>query len=293
MAPPIVISSNPVTLTTDLSRETADSSRGAGAREAPAPGEAAPAPSAAPYTYADLRGKTVLITGGTNGLGAAKVEAFARQGSKVHFCGRDRAAGERLSAATGAFFTAVDVTREDELKAWVLGAAAMDGSIGVLVNNAGNDPRRPLLETTTEQWDALFALNLRAYFIACREAVPFMREKGGAIINVGSVTYHLGYPELTGYVATKGGIVGFTRSLSREVGKLGIRANTLSPGWVMTDRQLQQHGAAAEKIIREVQALPEPITPAENAEVALFLASEASRAITGQVILADKGWAHN
>src|SRR5262249_23586440 len=142
--------------------------------------------------------------------------------------------------------------------------------------------------------DALFAINLRPFFILARACVPLMAPRESAIINLSSVTFHNAPADMCAYVATKAGIIGFTRSLARELGPSGIRVNTVSPGWTMTERQLRQYvDAAARKLIRKSQCMPDLIQPQDIGEVILFLASDASRAITGQEILADRGWAHS
>lgn len=245
--------------------------------------------------YPDLCGKTALITGGANGIGEATVRAFHAQGATVCFCDTDAKAGRALAKSLGerASFDQVDLTKEAQIVQWLKGAGKR-GPIHVLVNNAARDPRMALGSMSAKDWDDLFATNLRAYFLTSREVVRYMPETGGAIINFASITFHNGPVPMTAYVATKGGVIGFTRSLARELGPLGIRVNTLSPGWVMTERQLRQFVTpAAKRVIRRSQCMPELLQPEDMADVVLFLASDASRAITGQEILADRGWAHS
>ena len=118
--------------------------------------------------------------------------------------------------------------------------------------------------------------------------------KGASIINFSSITFHVSPKEMTAYVATKAGIQGFTRALARELGPRGIRVNTISPGWIMTPRQLEQFVTpSVKRMIKSVQCIPDLIQPKEIASVALFLASTASSAMTGQELLADRGWAHS
>jgi D-xylose 1-dehydrogenase len=113
-------------------------------------------------------------------------------------------------------------------------------------------------------------------------------------VNLSSITFHQGPPQMSAYVASKSAIIGLTRSLARELGPKGIRVNTLSPGWVMTDRQLKEYvRAETKRVIKASQCIPELLQPAEMAQVVLFLASESSSAITGQEILADRGWFHS
>ncbi|MGH6631675.1 MAG: SDR family NAD(P)-dependent oxidoreductase, partial [Burkholderiales bacterium] len=122
----------------------------------------------------------------------------------------------------------------------------------------------------------------------------FMPRRGAAVINLASITFHIAPAEMSAYVATKGGILGFTRSLARELGRRQIRVNAVSPGWVMTERQLRQFVTpAVKRLIRRSQSIPDLLQPDEIADVVMFLASDVSRAITGQEILVDRGWAHS
>jgi NAD(P)-dependent dehydrogenase (short-subunit alcohol dehydrogenase family) len=244
----------------------------------------------------ELKGRCVAITGGANGIGAAIVRAFYAQGAAVFFCDCDAKAGEALRGELGedARFTKVDLRREKDLSRWIADIGARAGEIDVLVNNAATDRRCSLGKQTAADWDEMFALNLRAYFLTCREATPHMPRRGGSVINLSSLTFHTAPIDMSAYVATKGGIIGFTRSLARELGPRRIRVNTVSPGWVMTERQLRQFVTpAVKRMVKRVQCIPELIQPEEIADVVLFLASDASRAVTGQEILVDRGWAHS
>ena len=246
-------------------------------------------------TYWDLNNKTVLVTGGATGIGAAMVRAFHRQGARVFFCDVNLRKGTQLARALGqqTIFSPVDLLVERQVARWITGIGNQRHGIDVLVNNAAADPRISLRETSTRDWDRLFARNLRAFFFTCRQAVPFMAA-GASIINFSSITVHIGPPKMSAYVATKAGIQGFTRSLARELGPNRIRVNILSPGWIMTERQLREFiTPALKRLIKRSQCVPDLIAPEEIADVALFLASEASRAITGQEILADRGWAYS
>jgi NAD(P)-dependent dehydrogenase (short-subunit alcohol dehydrogenase family) len=246
--------------------------------------------------YPDLRNRCIVITGGANGIGEAIVRAFHAQGSVVHFCDTDATAGAALAGELGAdaHFVPVDLTREAQIVRWVKRIAKDGQPIHALINNAARDPRMELETMSARDWDDLFACNLRAYFLMAREVTARMAKRGGAIVNLASITFHIAPAPMTAYVATKGGVLGFTRSLAREIGPRGIRVNTLSPGWVMTERQLEQFVTpAVKRLIRRSQCVPHLLQPEDIAEVALFLASDASRAITGQEILADRGWAHS
>ena len=245
--------------------------------------------------YSDLNGKTVLVTGGAAGIGAAMVRAFHQQGARVFFCDVDGTRGKRLARDLGSntFFARVDLLVERQIVRWIKDIGKASNRIDVLVNNAASDPRIPLHQTSAEDWDRLFARNLRAYFLTAREALAFMGA-GSAIINFSSITVHIAPSNMTAYVATKAGIQGFTRALAREIGPRRIRVNTLSPGWVMTERQLRDFVTpAVKRLIKKSQCIPDRIQPDDIADVALFLASDASRALTGQELLADRGWAYS
>lgn len=243
--------------------------------------------------YPELKNSVVLVTGGANGIGAATVTAFREQDARVSFCDVDANSGKAHAQKAGATFARVDLRNEKEIARWIKAVAKEAGHIDVLVNNAASDPRIALKDLTAEKWDALFAINLRSAFLCSREAAPHMGA-GASIINLASITWHLAPVMMTAYVATKGGMLGFTRALARELGPRRIRVNAVSPGWIMTERQLRQYVTpAVRKLIHKSQSIPDLIQPREIADVILFLASDASATITGQEILADRGWAHS
>jgi NAD(P)-dependent dehydrogenase (short-subunit alcohol dehydrogenase family) len=247
-------------------------------------------------SYPELQARCAIVTGGAQGIGAAIVRAFHAQGARVFFGDLDPAAGNALAdeLGDGAHFTKVDLRREKDICRWIARIGTQTGRIDTLVNNAARDPRCALAKMSAAAWDDLFATNLRAYFLTCREASRFMPGRGASIINLSSITFHIAPPEMCAYVASKGGVIGFTRSLARELGSRRIRVNTVSPGWVMTERQLEQFVTpGVKRVIRRSQCIPDLLQPGEIAEVVLFLASDASRAITGQEILVDRGWAHS
>ena len=242
--------------------------------------------------YDELTGRLVLITGGANGIGRAMVEAFHVQEAVVCFCDLDEKAGARLAKRMGdrAEFAKVNLTSEADIKRWVARIAKRHGNIHVLINNAARDPRIALEDGTAKAWDDLFASNIRAYFLVCREASPHL-VKGASVINFSSITFYTAPVNMSAYVATKAASIGLTRSLARELGPRRIRVNTILPGWIMTERQLSDHVTpAVKRQIRREQCIPDLNQPDEVADVALFLASDASRAVTGQEILVDRGW---
>ena len=244
-------------------------------------------------TFPELDGRHVFVTGGANGIGAAIVRAFHEQNANVSFCDLDVSAGRSLARTLGkqVNFQKVDLRSEQEIRRWIAGTGS--DKVDVLINNAARDPRIALADTSARDWDELFATNLRAYFLASRETAKRM-PRGGAIINLASITFHAGPTRMSAYVATKGGVLGLTRSLARELGPRRIRVNTVSPGWVMTERQLKQFVTpVVKRQIKRAQCIPDLIAPDEIAEVVLFLASNGSRAMTGQELLVDRGWYHS
>lgn len=245
--------------------------------------------------YSDLKGKVVVLTGGANGIGEAMVKAFHREGATVYFCDREIKRGSTVAKRLGrkVFFKVLDLRDEDEVVKWIGEIRRREKKIHVLINNAAIDPRISIQEQSTARWQEIFEINVRAAFLLVRESLPLLN-KGASIINFGSITFHTAPAPMTAYVATKGSLLAFTRSLARELGPKGIRVNTISPGWVMTERQLRDFvDAGVKKLIRKSQCIPELIQPEEIAEIALFLASNRSRVLTGQEILADRGWAHS
>jgi len=245
-------------------------------------------------SYPDLSDRTVLVTGGATGIGAAIVEAFVAQGAVTYFADIEEPSGTALAARLGenCHCSRVDVTQAEPVKAWIDGIGAARGTVDILVNNAALDKRVKFDELTAEEWDRLVGINLRPHFLTIHSALPYLRA-GSSVINLGSVTYNLGYGGLSAYVTSKGGIVGLTRALARELGPRGVRVNCLTPGWTMTERQMRDYVTPETmEFVKGVQSLPDLLQPEEIAQAALFLASRASSAITGQTLLADKGWTH-
>jgi D-xylose 1-dehydrogenase len=245
--------------------------------------------------FDEFENRAVVITGGANGIGEALVRSFHGHGARVFFSDKDQGAGTRLTEELGerAEFLRVDLTSESEILSWTAAVRRAVPDVRALINNAAWDPRMDFGKTTTAQWDELFALNVRAYFLMARECSAAMTA-GAAIVNVSSVTFHTAPRRMVAYVSTKGAVHGFTRSLARELGERRIRVNTLSPGWVWTERQKRDYlDAEAQRLIREHQCVPDHIQPEEIARVALFMCSDLSAAVTGQEILADRGWAHS
>ncbi|MBB3121546.1 SDR family NAD(P)-dependent oxidoreductase [Pseudoduganella violacea] len=249
-------------------------------------------------SYPSLRDKCVFVTGGATGIGAELVSAFARQGARVAFVDVAQAAGEelvrRLACEGGAppLFLGCDLGDLAALAGAMDAVAAQLGAIEVLVNNAANDQRHTLAQLQPDDWDRLLALNLRPMFFACQAVAPAMRRHGaGVIVNLSSICWHIksaGYPA---YASAKAAVHGLTRGLARELGADGIRIVTVSPGWVMTERQLALWvDAAAVEEIRRSQCLRGRLNPADVAAMVLFLAADDGAMCTAQEYIVDAGW---
>jgi NAD(P)-dependent dehydrogenase (short-subunit alcohol dehydrogenase family) len=243
--------------------------------------------------YGSLRGQGVIVTGGASGIGADIVRAFVAQGCAVGFVDRDEAAGQALAAALPeAHFQACDVTDVPALQAAMATLTARLGHVDVLVNNVANDDRHAIETVTPESFDERVAVNLRPHFFATQAVISTMRERGGgAVINLGSVSWKNKTPGLSVYATCKSAMTGFTRSLARELGPDGIRVNCVVPGWVMTARQLERWvNADGEAAIDRNQCLPGRIVGADIAHMVLFLAADTARMITAQEFVVDAGW---
>jgi NAD(P)-dependent dehydrogenase (short-subunit alcohol dehydrogenase family) len=249
-------------------------------------------------SYPSLAGKAVFVTGGGSGIGADIVAAFARQGARVAFADRDVASSNALLASLEGqvphqpYFITCDLSDIAALRASVLAASAHCGDFSVLVNNTANDERHDFLEVSPEYFDAKMAINLKVAFFAAQAVLGGMlRLGGGAIINLGSTGWKnkvAGYPV---YATSKSAVNGLTRSLAREFGKNNIRVNTLTPGWVMTSRQLDKWvDPEGERQMDENQCLPGRIVGADVASMALFLGANDSRMMTAQEFVVDAGW---
>ena len=249
-----------------------------------------------PATFPDLDGASVFVTGGGSGIGAALTEGFLRQGAKVAFIGRSDASGfvAAMADATGTapLFLQGDVTDTDRLRAALDEAAAAQGPIEVLVNNAASDMRFATPAITRADWQAQIDLNLGHQFFAAQHVANAMvaaRVKG-RIVNLSSITYQMGAGGMLPYMTAKAGILGLTRALARDYGPQGIRVNALAPGMVLTDRQLRDwiddDGIRAHVA---TQCLPNRILPEAMVGPVLFLSSAASTVVTGQCLIADGG----
>jgi D-xylose 1-dehydrogenase len=250
------------------------------------------------YTlYPSLRDRVAFISGGSSGIGAELVRAFAAQGSKVAFCGTKPDGGKSLidevvaSGHAAPWYGACDVRDVKTYQALLSRVASEVGPVRVLINNAGRDDRHKMEEVTSEFWDDRVALNLKHYFFAIQAVAPGMEKAGGgSVINMGSVSWMRGRPNLVGYTTAKAGILGLTRTLARELGARNIRVNALVPGAIVTDRQNALHrDPAADKEFLDAQCLKVRLDPGHVARATLFLAADDSDGMTGQHVLVDGG----
>ena len=247
--------------------------------------------------YPSLAGKRVIVTGGGSGIGAGLVEAFVRQGAHVAFVDIDASAADELStrlrpeARAELLFAHVDLKDVPALQATLADFHARLGGTDVLINNAANDDRHTVEQVTPDYWDNRMATNLRHQFFAAQAVAPAMRAQGsGVILNLGSISWHLALEELVLYQTAKAAIEGLTRSLARDLGRDGIRVNTIVPGNVQTPRQMKWYTPEGEAEIVAAQCLDGRIQPADIAAMALFLASDDARFCTGHNYWVDAGW---
>jgi NAD(P)-dependent dehydrogenase (short-subunit alcohol dehydrogenase family) len=210
---------------------------------------------------------------------------------------RDEARAQAIAAQLadgGARATALqaDVSDPASVAAMVEQVRGELGRVDILVNNAAIYPRREWTEITPEEWDEVLGINLRGYYLCARAAFDSMREGGwGRVVNVASITFFLGYPHLLDYVASKGGVIGFTRSLSREVGPHGITVNAIAPGAFPTDAEkIHPNPEEYNQFVLDQQSIKRRGTPEDIGNLVVFFASDAASFITGQTIAIDGGW---
>ena len=248
--------------------------------------------------YPSLKDCPVVISGGASGIGESLVRNFAEQGARVGFVdvaveAGNRLADELVAAGQQVKFTACDITDTTAYQTAIAGFAEAHGDALVLVNNAAHDQRHEWADVTPAYWDDRMAVNLKHAFFAIQAVAPGMiKAKRGSIINTGSISWMIMSPKIPVYETAKAATHGLTRAMARELGKSGIRVNSLVPGWIMTERQLTHWlDASAEKLIDDSQALAGRVYPGDVARMALFLAADDSAMISAQQFLVDGGWA--
>lgn len=248
--------------------------------------------------FPSLAGKVVFVTGGAAGIGSCIVESFLAQGAKVGFVDLNGHAGEEMVQAMAykgypqPFFRACDLRNIDDLTKAIKDGAEELGDYSILINNAGHDERHKFDQVTPDYWNDRINVNLRHQFFAAQAVKPYMvKNGGGSIVNLGSVSWLQGNLNMIVYTTAKAAVHGFTKSLARELGPQRIRVNCVLPGWVMTERQVKLWlDAEGERTIKERQCLPDKLQPQDIANYVLFLSADDSRMVTGQAHIVDAGW---
>jgi D-xylose 1-dehydrogenase len=247
--------------------------------------------------YPSLQDKRVIVTGGGSGIGASIVEAFVKQGARVFFIDVNEADSRQLEQTLAnerhaPVFHRCDLRDVDAIETTFDAIAKTAGGIDVLVNNAANDDRHQWESATAAYWDDRMAVNLRHQFFCAQAAAKRMRTQGkGAIVNMGSISWHLAIADLTIYMTAKAGIEGLTHGLARELGEHGIRVNTVIPGAVRTPRQMKLwQSPETEAALVAQQCIHERIEPEHIARMVLFLASDDASRCTAREYFVDAGW---
>lgn len=249
-------------------------------------------------SYPSLQGRRVFVTGGGTGIGEAIVKAFVEQGAVVAFVDIAKEASENLCVQLAdaghrpPVFRYCDITDIPALQRTMAELAEQLGDFEVLVNNAANDQRHDIEKVSLDYWNERIAINQRPMFFTAQAVLPGMKKMGGgSIINFSSMSWHAkgaGYPV---YATTKAAVIGLTRSLARDLGPSNVRVNTVTPGWVMTQRQIELWvDEAAELEIKKAQCLPGKLMPDDIAAMVLFLGADDSRMCTAQDFVVDAGW---
>ena len=237
-----------------------------------------------------LSGKVAVVTGASKGIGLAITRALVAEGVTV-VAGARRTGG--VAGLDGVHPVAVDLSAADGPARLVEEAVATFGGVDVLVNNAANDERHKLEDVTQEYWDNRIAINQRPSFFAVQAVAPGMiKKKAGSIINFSSISWHTSSGGFPVYTTAKSSVLGLTRGLARDLGAHNIRVNTVTPGWVMTERQIELWlDEKGKEDIKRNQCLQGELLPWHLARMVLFLASDESVMCTAQEFIVDAGWA--
>lgn len=256
-----------------------------------------------------LKGKTAVVTGSTSGIGLGIAEGFAKEGVNLVLNGfGDAAEIETIRAGLASKFgikvtyDGADMSKPEQIEAMMKKAAVDFGGVDILVNNAGIQHVCPVEDFPTAKWDAIIAINMSSAFHTTKMAVPYMKSKGwGRIINVASAHAMVASPFKSAYVASKHGIMGFTKTVALEVAEKGITCNAICPGYVLTplvEKQIpdtaKARGMTEEQVKKDVLLAAQPtkqfVTTAQVAGTAIFLCSDSAASITGTNIMVEGGW---
>jgi len=242
-----------------------------------------------------LKGKTCVVTGGSKGIGLAIVELFARQGGRVFYLSRSEAENPAALVAAAAEgggsveWMRCDVTEEAQSQSAIDAVVAKASAIDALVNNAGITRDGLFLRMSLEDWDAVLRANLTSAFLVSRAAARHMiKKRSGSIVNMSSVVGIMGNGGQANYAASKAGLIGFTKSLARELCSRGVRVNAIAPGFIETAMTDKIPADAKDKLKASIP-LGRVGKPEEVASAALFLCSELSSYVTGEILKVDGG----
>ncbi len=246
-----------------------------------------------------LKDKVAIITGAARGIGAAFAIGFGKEGAKVVI--GDIRDGQKIvdtieKAGGQALYLKTDVTKQDQCNALAQAAVDRFGAIDILINNAGTLVTiKPFMEVTTEEWMQIMETNTLGPFHCTKAVFPYMKEKGGRIINVSSGTVFEGVPGLPHYLASKGAVMAFTRGMARELGDYNINVNSIAPGFTHSeggdefDRNKRFPSVPLDEVQMPMRCIKRPTYPEDLVGTALYLAGDDSKLITGQLILHDGG----
>jgi 3-oxoacyl-[acyl-carrier protein] reductase len=243
-----------------------------------------------------LKSKVAVVTGSATGIGQGIAQLFGQHGAALLMLDRNEAqnraaAAEIQSSGARALAITVDVRDRAAIHAAMRRAQEELGPIDILVNNAGIFPRQPFLSMTPEQWDEMQDINVKSIFHTTQAALPQMiARKSGKIVNISSVTFHLGTGKMAHYVTSKGGVIGLTRALSRELGEHNIHVNCVTPGAIRTESEKHFVSAEDERDFLAHQSIKRRLEPLDVARACLFLSCDLSDAMTGQSLNVDGGW---
>jgi len=243
-----------------------------------------------------MDGLAGIVVGAGRGIGEAVARLFAQQGAHTYILDRDLPGCRKVAesiVSSGGTATAFggDVRRRGDVARWVESAIDASGRIDVLINNAGVYPRQAFLTMSEAQWDEMQEINLKSMFHTLQIVLPhMMARKSGKVVNISSVTFHLGMALLSHYVASKGGVIGLTRSLAREMGEHNIHVNCITPGAIKTESEAKVLTEDQAQAMMASQCLKRRMMPLDIARVCLFLSSELSDGMTGQTLNVDGGW---
>ena len=256
-----------------------------------------------------LKGKTAVVTGSTSGIGLGIAEGFAKEGINLVLNGfGDAAEIETIRAGLASKFgikvtyDGADMSKPEQIEAMMKKAAADFGGVDILVNNAGIQHVCPVEDFPTAKWDAIIAINMSSAFHTTKMAIPYMKSKGwGRIINIASAHAMVASPFKAAYVASKHGIMGFTKTVALEVAEKGITCNAICPGYVLTplvEKQIpdtaKARGLTVEQVKKDVLLAAQPtkqfVTTEQVAGTAIFLCSDSAASITGTNIMVEGGW---